>query len=149
MSVAFALHHPGGLHIAPGLQESTLLDTYPALIVQPREPRVAPPGSGWTWWRLAPWSVGGFAVGIELAFLHGTLRECLLFHDDDSRYGRDWSEWSERKERQRAKALRTWLAAHGWRPDSYPWGEIWVGHDPRTGMGGGWVRYGGVSTMRP
>lgn len=142
MSNPFELRHPSGLHIAPGLRESTLLDAYPALVVQPRDPRVAPAGSDWTWRRLAPWSDGGFTVGIELAFLHGALRECLLFHYDDSRYGRDWSEWSERKERQRAKALRTWLAARGWQPGSHAWGEIWVGYEPRMGMGCGTVCYG-------
>lgn len=84
----------------------------------------------------------GFQVGIELAFLHGALRECLLFHDDDHRYGRSWDEWSERRERRRAKALGTWLAALGWRHGNYAWGGIWVGYEPRTGMRGGWVRYG-------
>ena len=36
MSNPFELRHPSGLHIAPGLRESTLLDAYPALVVQPR-----------------------------------------------------------------------------------------------------------------
>ncbi len=104
MTHAFELLHPEGLCIVCGLQEAVLLDRHAALVVAPRESR-AVQGSDWTWHRLAPWSDGGLMVGVELAFLQGALCECLLFHDD-SRYGRDWSDWSERKERQRAKALR-------------------------------------------
>ena len=145
MTVAFALHHPEGLHIACGLQEAVLVDRHAALIVVPRVPR-AVQGSDWTWHRLKAWSDGGFMVGFELAFFQGSLSECWLFHDDDSRYGRDWSDWSERKERRRAKALRDWLGARGWAPGHHAWGEVWVGYDPRTGFGCGGVRYGSADS---
>lgn len=142
MSNPFALRHPGGLHIACGLQESMLLHDHRALIVEPRE-RLEIQSSDWVWHRLTPWMDGGFRVGIELVFFQGALSECLLFHDDDSLYGRDWNEWSEDKERKRAKALRLWLASRGWAAGRYDWGDIWVGYEPRTGLGGGWVRYAG------
>ncbi|BEP96964.1 hypothetical protein GmRootA79_53490 (plasmid) [Acidovorax sp. A79] len=141
LTPAFELHHPDGLRIACGLEETVLLDRHAALVVVPRASRAVVQESDWTWHRLVPWSDGGFMVGIELAFFRGALSECLLFHDDDSRYGRDWNEWSERKERRRAQALSDWLAARGWAAGRYGWGEVWVGYEPRTGLGGGWVRY--------
>lgn len=136
MNKVFELLHPAGLRIAPGLEEAVLVESHGALILHRRET-----GPGWVWYRLEPWLDGGFRLGIELAFHQGALVEYVLFHDDESAYGRGWDEWSEHKERRRAKALRKWLAVRGWAPGLYGWGEVWAGYDPRAGFGGGGVRY--------
>lgn len=131
------LLHPAGLRIEPGLAEQALLG-HAAVLAQRREA-----DSGWTWYRLAPWSDARLRLCAELGFEHGALRECRLSHDD-SRYGSHPDDGSERKELQRARALRDWLAAHGCAVGRHAWGEAWVDYDPRVGLCGAGLRYGGT-----
>jgi len=136
MSAPFELLHPQGLRIARGLASAQLMGSHAALAEKRSEPR-----DGWATHRLHPWVDGGLRLGVDLMFRHGLLAECHLWHDDDALYGSSWDDWSERRERQRARALRDWLAAHGSPVGVYGWGEIWAHYEPRSGFGGGGVRY--------
>lgn len=136
MPPPFELLHPQGLRIARGLGAKQLVGDHAALIE-----RCSEPGDGWAMYRLHPWMDGGLCLGVDLMFRHGLLAECHLWHDDDALYGSSWDDWSERKERQRARALRDWLAARGSPVGVYGWGEVWASYEPRRGFGGGGVRY--------
>lgn len=136
MAAPFELLHPQGLRIARGLSSAQLLHAHAALVETSSEP-----GAGWATHRLHPWMDGGLRLGVELMFHHGLLAECHLWRDDGATCAGSWEGWSERKERQRARALRDWLAARGSPVGVYAWGEIWAQYEPRSGFGGGGVRY--------
>ena len=132
----FELSYPNGPHIHRGLTEAALKE-----FVGRIELKVRDVGTGWVWYRLPTFLDGELGIGIELGFNQGDLRELTLFHDDPATYGKDWNDWSEKKEQLRAETTRSWLYAKGFPTGHHSWGEVWSYYDAKSGFGAGGVRY--------
>jgi hypothetical protein len=131
----FQLLHPSGLHISRDLSEISFLDS----AVGQDAPRTDM-HTGWVWYRLPPFPDSDITVGISLGFNAGKLADVSLT-DTDLKYGSGWSEWSEDKERLRARNIGEWLVRKGFAVGSHSWGEVWAGFDAKGGFGGAKVRY--------
>lgn len=132
----FELNYPNGPHIQRGLAETALKEYLGRM-----ELKVRDLGTGWVWYRLPTFLDGSLSIGIELGFNQGHLKEITLFHDDPAIYGKDWSDWSEEKEKHRAEIIRSWLQSKGFQTGCHSWGEVWSYYDAKSGFGAGGVRY--------
>lgn len=141
----FALRHPGGFCIDRYLREKTLREFQgrPGFARQPEG------AAGWAWYTLPTFRDGALPLGVKLGFQRGALQQINLFHDDPALYGATGETGPADKERLRASNTRDWLRAKGFPVGSYPWGEVWVGYDPRSDFGSGGVRYTPSATPGP
>ena len=78
---------------------------------------------------------------MSLCFHNSALDSLSLALTDAALYGASWSDWSEERERLRARHTEDWLLALGYPAGTFSWGEVWAGYDPKGASGGGGVRY--------
>jgi hypothetical protein len=129
----FVLNHPCGLRIQKGLQQVEVR-TVGAV-------RIRDMGNGYLWYDLPSADIAGQVVAISACFFKGDLVSLSFAVMNDELYGSSWADWSEPKERARAEATRRWLADVGYAVGKYAWGIVHTGTDPKTGDGGGGVRF--------
>lgn len=128
----FVLEHPCGLRIERTLRESLVQEVDG---VTPSDM-----GTGHVWYRLPQAEIAGRPIAMSLCFYEQRL-DSLSFADVHPEYGISWEDWSEAKEKARADATERWLEALGYAVGDYDWGVVWAGTDPKTGGGGGGVRF--------
>ena len=90
--------------------------------------------TGYIWYTLPEEEIDETKVIFSLCFNRGSLESISLTLSDE-KYGQDWSDWSEEKEKERAKDIGLLLSGLGYSPNSYEWGEVWASFDPRGGFG--------------
>ena len=129
----FVLQHPCGLTISRRLAESDLA----AVPGATREDM----GTGFVWFSLPLASIGGSKVAMRLCFQGSALGSLHVALADPGLYGGRWGDWSEEKERLRAKHTEDWLRTLGFPTGTYTWGEVWAGYDPKGASGGGVIRF--------
>ena len=98
-------------------------------------------GTGYRWCELPTCCLDGLRVAMSLCFHDGAIDMLELALQDPRVYGAGWDEWSEAKEKRRARDTGKWLKAKGYSTGSFDWGEIWVGYDPKGGFGAAWVGF--------
>jgi hypothetical protein len=133
-SLEFTLDHPCGIRISRKLLES---DVNALKGVAKKDM-----GTGYIWYSLPVSDVGSDNISTSLCFHRGML-DSVIFAVSDPSLGNSWADWSEAKERERAKRTERWLFALGYSVGTYEWGEIWAGFDAKGGSGGGGIRYKG------
>jgi hypothetical protein len=97
--------------------------------------------TGHVWYDLPRAEIAGQTVAVSLCFVKEKLHWLTVGVVDDQRYGASWGDWSPAKERARAEATGRWLADLGYAVGTYPWGSVYAETDPKTGDGGGGVRF--------
>lgn len=130
----FTLSYPGGLTIARGLTQRTLLAYLP-------NPPKSDMKTGWVWYSLPVFHDEGMSIGISLGFFNGSLRELSCAQRDAELYGAGWNDWSRRKEERRAKNTAAWLKKKGYDLGQFSWGQVWSSFDEKAGIGYVGVRY--------
>lgn len=83
----------------------------------------------------------GKNVRVSLHFLNGKIEYVFFDLIDPALYGSGWNDFSEEKEKLRARDTEVWLKVLGYSVDQYSWGTIWAGFDPKSGNGHGGVRF--------
>jgi hypothetical protein len=96
--------------------------------------------TGWVWYSLPTLQDGDYVIGVGLGSNHGSL-EMISLVDTDPRFGNNWNEWSEDKERLRAKSTESWLNSKGIEVGSYSWGSVGAAFDAKGGHGSATVRF--------
>jgi len=64
-------------------------------------------------------------------FFNGLITSIGITPSNAELYGKGFDDWSEEKERARAKAAGDWLSSIGYAPGEYEWGSVWASYDPR------------------
>lgn len=98
--------------------------------------------TGYVWYYLRDEVANPGRLNVGLCFHHGELKIVSLSVRDDD-LGSSWDDWSEEKERQRARRTEEWLAEHGFPTGEHAWGSIWAGFDAKGGYGSAVVQFGG------
>ena len=98
-------------------------------------------GNGYVWHSFSSSVSGSGHMAVQLCFLNGTLDSVHCALIDPDKYGKDWNDWSEEKENQRAKDTEKWLRDIGYPVGNYPWGNIWAGFDAKGGTGSAIIRF--------
>ena len=128
----FTFNHTAGIRISRNLRECDVsgLDG-----VTRRDM-----GTGYVWYSIPCSESDPTNILFSLCF-HSGILDSISLAVCDAALGSSWNDWSEDKERMRAKLTEDWLAANGYTTGSYPWGEIWAGYDPKGASGGGGIKY--------
>ena len=130
----FKLSHPVGVEISAILKET---DVSALLGINKRDMN-----NGYVWYYLKSVIISGEAISFNLCFFQGALKEISLVLSNPELYGSgDWNDWSEEKERARAKDTERWLNSMGFNVGSYQWGVIWAGYDLKGARGSAGIRY--------
>jgi len=129
----FLLAHPSGLDIHPGMTEENV---FAIPDVRRRDMR-----TGYVWFSLPEGLLAGERVAIALCFANGHLDCLTVAVCDEVHFGASWSDWTESNELARTEATRRWFANVGYPVGTYSWGHVYAEFDPRSGSGGGGVRF--------
>ena len=135
----FVLKHPCGLTISRRLAESDVV----AVLGTTKNDM----GTGFVWYSLPLATIHGSQVAMSLCFLQSLLEHVHFALTDPALYSPSWSDWSEDRERLRAKHTEDWLRTLGYPTGTFTWGEVWAGYDCKGVAGGGGVRY--LSSQSP
>ena len=129
----FKLDLPNGITISSVLSEtevSVLSD------VNKRDMK-----NGYVWYSFPSTEVKGKKISFELCFFEGVIQSINIAMLNSELYGGGWNDFSETKEKKRAKDTEKWLSSIGYKIGKYSWGEVWAGYDSKGGSGCGVVRY--------
>jgi hypothetical protein len=129
----FKLFHPIGIEISSELKEA---DVSVLPEVSKRDMK-----NGYVWYRFLPVTISGEVIAISLCFFNGTLKELSLGLANPDLYGGGWNDWSEEKEKARARDTEKWLNSLGFNAGKYYWGEIWANYDAKGASGSAGVRF--------
>ena len=129
----FEIELNDGIRISSVLKEkdvSTLPNVHPRDI-----------GNGYVWYWLPAVELDNLQVLFGLCFFSGELRDINVSLSNPDLYGGSWNDFSEEKEKLRAKHTEQWLAKRGYKTGTFQWGTIWAGYDSKGGFGHAVVRY--------
>lgn len=98
-------------------------------------------GNGYVWYSLLPVEMNGEKIVFNLCFFGAKLQNVNISLTNPELYGSSWNDFSEDKEKIRAKDTEKWLANIGYKTGKYAWGEVWAGFDSKGGIGHAIVRY--------
>lgn len=129
----FELDLKNGMVISSALREDEV-SALPA--VHPRDI-----GDGYIWYWLPVIEFNEVNVVFGFSFLEGSLKDINVSLSDPELYGGSWDDFSEKKEKLRAKHTEEWLAQLGYKVGTFPWGSIWAGYDGKGGVGHAVIRY--------
>lgn len=93
-----------------------------------------------------PWcsfhlSAGSSPLSVSVYF-KGEFLDSIHFSVSGAEYGSSWGDWSEEKEMKRKSANDAWLQKYELTPgQTYSWGSVWSGYDPKGGFSSIVVRY--------
>lgn len=96
--------------------------------------------TGYVWYSYPEVEIDRSPVCVALCFF-GSQLETISLALTDSKYGTGWNDWSEEKERQRAKDTSKLLEKFGFHDGNYGWGCIWSGFEPKGGSGSTVITY--------
>lgn len=97
--------------------------------------------NGYFWYTLPTIAIHGESVGFSLCFFSSKIESISIFVTNVQKYGASWNDFSESKEKLRAKDTEKWLSGIGYRVGKYSWGEVWAGYDSKSGFGHAVIRY--------
>ena len=97
--------------------------------------------NGYVWYAFPPIEINGGQVVFNLCFFQSKIQSLNISISNQEKYGDSWNDFSEAKEKLRAKDTEKWLSNIGHKVGKYSWGEIWAGYDSKGGFGHGVVRY--------
>ncbi|WP_146168182.1 hypothetical protein [Pseudomonas mangrovi] len=97
--------------------------------------------NGYIWYSLPPVEISGQRIIFSLCFFCSKLQSVNVAIVNPELYGSNWNDFSEEKEKLRAKDTEKWLMNIGYKTGKYSWGEIWAGFDSKGGFGHAVVRY--------
>ena len=98
-------------------------------------------GNGYVWYTFPESEIESEIVIFSLCFFEGAIQSLSISLSNPELYGGGWDEFSETKEKARAKDTEKWLSSIGYKTGKYSWGEIWVGYDSKGGFGNAVVQY--------
>jgi len=124
--------HPSGLQISRDLREKEVA-TLEGVIRHDM-------GTGYVWYSLPSWNSESDNILMSLCFRAGTL-DSISIALDDPYSGSSCNDWLEQKEQVLGDRTAAWLASQGYPTGTYPWGEIWAGHDAKSGFNSAGIRY--------
>ena len=96
--------------------------------------------TGYIWYTLPEEKINETKAIFSLCYNHGCLGSVRIDLTDE-KYGHGWDDWSEEKEKLRARDTKQFLSDLGYPPNTYEWGEVWASFDPKGGFGTGGIRY--------
>lgn len=129
----FELDLKNGMVISSALREgeiSALLGVYPRYI-----------DSGYTRYWLPAIELNDATVVFGFSFFKGLLKDINISLLNPELYGGSWDDFSEKKEKLRAKHTEEWLARIGYKTGTFPWGSVWAEYDGKGGIGHAVIRY--------
>ena len=97
--------------------------------------------NGYVWYALPPTEINGEAIVFNICFFKTKIKSISVSISNPEKYGSGWNDFSEAKEKLRAKDTEAWLNRLGHYTGNYPWGQIWAGYDSKGGNGHGVIRY--------
>ncbi|GEM_PF-3600779 len=97
--------------------------------------------NGYIWYALPPVEMNGEKIVFNLCFFQSKLQSVNVSIANPELYGGSWNDFSEDKEKLRAKDTEKWLSNIGYKTGKYSWGVIWAGYDSKGGFGHAVVRY--------
>lgn len=124
----YTLLHPGGMLISRTLTEEDVR----AFL------GLAAPECGadaHSEYRLPVFSQAGVQVNIALFFNQACLDHIKVW-DGHPRFGKNWEDWTEARERERAASIGKWLKAQG----IHAGGNVRVEYDAKAGFGSASIR---------
>ena len=136
----FTFDHPSGLRISRDVRES---DVASLEGVSMRDM-----GTGHVWYSVPSVASESNEILMSLCFRFGIL-DSISIAASYADLVSSWSDWSEEKERTRAERTAAWLAAQGYVPGTFTWGEIWAGYDTKGSSGGAVIRYNSEEAVAP
>lgn len=129
----FEIELKDGLKISSSLMEKDIS------IIPEAHPRDI--GNGYVWYSLPPAEIDSLQVVFGLCFYEGELRDINVSLSNPELYGGSWNDFSEAKEKLRAKHTEEWLSKRGYKVGTFAWGSVWAGYDSKGGFGHAVVRY--------
>ena len=122
---------PNGLCIGPTCSKE---------IIEKYSKNIRDMNTGYVWYDIPEQELDGETFVVSLC-LHEAILESYTVTLTDDKYGISWDDWTEDKEKQRAKDTGRFLKKIGCSPGKYTWGEVWASFDSKSGQGNGGVRY--------
>lgn len=90
----------------------------------------------YTWFHIQNFEYESVTLSVSLLYHNSKLNTIQLALVDEVLYGESWYDYSERKERKRARDMEKWLSSKGISNGSYDWGDVWIGFEGKTPFGG-------------
>jgi hypothetical protein len=133
----FSLDHPVGLRIHSYLREAAAR-SIPDAVMRDM-------GTGYVWYDLPVRTIAADLVRISVCFFAGVVDSLsvAIASGESVSTGRIWSEQAELEV---ATATERWFRTIGFPIGRYAWGTVYAGYDPRSGSGGGGVRFARASS---
>src|SRR5690606_17793481 len=97
--------------------------------------------NSYVWYTLPTVDINGELVVFSLCFFSSRIQSLSISIANTQKYGSCWNDFSEAKEKLRAKDTEKWLSSIGYQTGKYSWGEVWAGYDSKGGFGHAVVRY--------
>ena len=97
--------------------------------------------NGYIWYAFPPIELNEEKVIFNLCFFQSKIQSLNISLSNLEKYGGGWNDFSEDKEKLRAKDTEKWLSNIGYKVGKYSWGEVWAGYDSKSGFGHAVVRY--------
>lgn len=97
--------------------------------------------NGYVWYSFPATEIKGEKIVFSICFFEGKIKSLNISISNPELYGGGWSDFSETKEKARAKDIEKWLSSIGYKTGKYSWGEIWAGYDSKGGSGHAVVQY--------
>ncbi|MDP1539462.1 MAG: hypothetical protein Q8L72_02260 [Moraxellaceae bacterium] len=129
----FKLDLRNGIVLCSELSESTV-SSFPD--VNQRDMK-----NGYVWYTLPIVDINGESVVFSLCFFNSRIQSLSISIANPQKYGSSWNDFSESKEKLRAKDTEKWLSSIGYQVGKYLWGAVWAGYDSKGGFGHAVVRY--------
>lgn len=97
--------------------------------------------NGYVWYTFPAVEINKEKIIFSLCFFKKKIQSIDLSISNLELYGGSWNDFSEEKEKARAKAIEKWLSSIGYKTGKYSWGEVWAGYDSKGGSGLAVIRY--------
>jgi hypothetical protein len=115
----FAINHPLGFVIDANFDETKAIQAGTLT----REI-----GNGHRWYGLPTIKQGVTEIDVSLCY-YATKLIHIHFTAQGDEFGTSWDDFSEEKERKRARKTEQWLTSINLKPGTYGWGTVWCGYD--------------------
>ena len=97
--------------------------------------------NGYVWYTFPAVEINKEKIIFSLCFFKKKIQSIDLSISNPELYGGSWNDFSEEKEKARAKAIEQWLSNIGYKTGKYSWGEVWAGYNSKSGSGLAVIRY--------
>ena len=129
----FKFYLPNGIALGSDLSESKISEMH--------EVNERNLGNGYVWYTLPSIEINAESIIFSLCFFQSKIQSLNISISNPNKYGSGWNDFSEAKEKLRAKDIEKWLSNLGFQVGKFSWGEIWAGYDSKGGYGHAVIRY--------